>query len=62
MEYLSRFDFDIRYIKGKLNKVADCLLQYYKSDAWYDVYDVSEYVDTDVRLDPTLDDMPWNRL
>jgi len=29
---------------------------------WYDVYDVSEYVDADVRLDPTLDDVPWNRL
>jgi len=26
------------------------------------VYDVSEYVDADVRLDPTLDDVPWNRL
>jgi hypothetical protein len=26
------------------------------------VYDVSEYVNTDVWLDPTLDDVPWNRL
>jgi len=26
------------------------------------VYDVLEYVDANVRLDPTLDDMPWNRL
>ena len=25
MEYLVRFDFDIRYIKGELNKVADAL-------------------------------------
>ena len=62
MEYLSRFDFDIRYIKGKLNKAADCLLQYYESNTWYDVYDISEYVDADIRLDPTLDDVPWNRL
>jgi hypothetical protein len=62
MEYLSQFDFNIRYIKGKLNKVADCLSQYYESDMWYDVYDVLEYVDTDVWLDPTLDDVPWNRL
>src|SRR5580704_8055331 len=62
MEYLSRFDFDIRYIKGRLNKVADCLSRYYESDTWYDVYDVSEYVDADVRLDPTLDNVPWNRL
>jgi len=29
---------------------------------WYDVYNISEYVDTDVRLNPTLDDVPWNRL
>jgi hypothetical protein len=62
MEYLSRFDFDIRYIKGKLNKVADCLSRYYESDMWYDVYNISEYVDADVWLDPTLDDVPWNRL
>jgi hypothetical protein len=62
MEYLSRFDFDIRYIWGKLNKVADCLSRYYESDTWYDVYDVSEYVNADVRLNPTLDDVPWNRL
>ena len=26
------------------------------------MYDISEYVDADVRLDPTLDDVPWNRL
>jgi hypothetical protein len=26
------------------------------------VYDISEYVDADIRLDPTLDDVPWNRL
>jgi len=62
MEYLSRFNFDIRYIKGKLNKIADCLSRYYESDTWYDVYDISEYVNADVRLDPTLDDVPWNRL
>ena len=62
MEYLSRFDFDIRYIWGKLNKVADCLSRYYESDTWYDVYDVSEYVDADVQLDPTLNNVPWNRL
>jgi len=59
---LSWFDFDIQYIKGKLNKVADCLSRYYESNTWYDVYDVSEYVDANVRLDPTLDDVPWNRL
>jgi len=29
---------------------------------WYDVYDISEYVNADVQLDPTLDDVPWNWL
>jgi hypothetical protein len=62
MEYLSQFDFDIQYIKSKLNKVADCLSRYYESDMWYDVYDVSEYVDANIQLNPTLDNMPWNRL
>jgi len=62
MEYLSRFDFDIRYIQGKLNKVADCLLRYYESNTWYNVYDILEYVNANVRLDPTLDDVPWNQL
>jgi hypothetical protein len=62
MEYLSRFDFDIQYIQGKLNKVADCLSRYYESNMCYDVYDISEYVDADVRPDPTLNDVPWNRL
>ena len=26
MDYLSRFNFDITYTKGELNKIADCLL------------------------------------
>src|ERR1700722_1735471 len=32
MEYLSRFDYDIQYIKGTSNKVADSLSRYYQSD------------------------------
>ena len=50
-------------IQDKLNKVADCLLRYYyESDTWYDVYDILEYINADVWLDPTLDDVPWNWL
>jgi len=29
---------------------------------WYNVYDVLEYVDADIWLNPTIDDVPWNRL
>jgi hypothetical protein len=29
---------------------------------WYDVYDVSEYINANVWLNPTLNDVPWNRL
>ena len=61
MEYLSRFDFDIRYVKGKLNKVADTLSRYYQFDSWDDVPLVQHYIFTDVRLDTNHKDLPWDR-
>jgi hypothetical protein len=61
MEYISRFDFDIRYIKGELNKGADCLSCYYENDEWNEVHAVQDYVNADLRLDPELDDIPWDR-
>jgi len=44
MDYMSRFTFDITYIKGELNKVADCLSRYYESDTIQDVHMYDEYV------------------
>lgn len=40
MDYMSRFNFNITYIKGEYNKVADCLSQYFESDTGADVHDV----------------------
>ena len=46
MDYLSRFTSDITYIKGDLNKVADCLSWYYESDTIQDVHMYDEYMYT----------------
>ena len=61
-EYLSRFDFRIKYIRGELNKVADSLLCYYMSDSPDEIHDISEYVNADSRLDPEGDDLPRIRM
>ncbi|KAG6891929.1 hypothetical protein C0995_006541, partial [Termitomyces sp. Mi166 len=55
---MSRYDFDITYVKGELNKVADCLLQYFESDTTDDVHNVYDYVQADKRIDPEGEDLP----
>jgi hypothetical protein len=47
MEFLTRFDYEIMYIKGETNLVADALSQYYESDNWDEAHDASQYVSTD---------------
>jgi hypothetical protein len=49
------------YVKGELNKVADCLLRYYESDTFADVHDTNEYVRADARIDPLGEDLPSAR-
>ena len=58
MDYLSRFSFDITYIKGDLNKVTDCLSQYYESDTIQDIHMYNEYVCVDACIDPAGEDLP----
>lgn len=62
MEYLSRFNFDIEYVKGVSNKVADSLSRYYQSDTADDNHPPYDYVNADVQLDPEGEDLPWNRV
>jgi Reverse transcriptase (RNA-dependent DNA polymerase)/RNase H-like domain found in reverse transcriptase len=60
MEYLSCFNFDIRYVKGKLNKVADALSHYHQFNSWDDTPLVQHYVFADIHLDPNHEDLPWD--
>ncbi len=62
MNYMSKFDFDITYIKGEYNKVADCLSRYYESDTSADVHEFHDYVQADRRIDPDGEDLPMERL
>ena len=58
-EYLSRFDFEIMYVQGKDNIVADSLSRYYKSDTVDDKHPSYVYVSADLWLDPEGEDLPF---
>ncbi|KAG6869460.1 hypothetical protein C0995_002932, partial [Termitomyces sp. Mi166 len=58
---MSRYDFDITYVKGELNKVVDCLSQYFESDTPDDVHNVYNYVQADKWIDPEGEDLPLHR-
>jgi hypothetical protein len=57
-DYMSRFDFDITYVKGEYNKVADCLSHYDENDTPEDVVEFHDYVQIDRKLDPNREDLP----
>ncbi|KAG6899193.1 hypothetical protein C0995_006682 [Termitomyces sp. Mi166 len=56
-----RYQFDITYVKGELNKVADCLSQYFESDTQDNVHDVHDFVQADKRIDLEGEDLPLHR-
>ena len=60
MEFLTWFDFDITYVKGETNLVADALSRYYENDQWDESHDEAQYVNADARLDPEGEDLPWD--
>ena len=62
MEYLSRFKYEITYVQGPRNKVADCLSRYYSNDEDGEEHNYDEYVQADARLDPEGEELPTNRV
>ena len=61
MEFLVRFNYNITYIKGETNLVADTLSRYHENDNWDEATDESQYINADSRLDPEGEDLPWVR-
>lgn len=62
MEFLSRFQYMITHVEGRLNKVADCLSRNYEN-TWPDEIVLSHnLVNADVRLDPDHVDLSPNRV
>ena len=47
MEFLACFNYDITYVKGETNLVADALSRYYENDNWDEYHDTTQYVNTD---------------
>lgn len=61
VDYLERFDYNIVYVEGPINKVGDCLSRYFESDSPEESHELYEYVQADYRLDPHGVDIPRAR-
>ena len=55
--FFSRFNCDVVYIEGHKNKVADALLQYYKSSSNEDLH-YDDFVSADIKIDKNGEDLP----
>lgn len=62
MEFLSRFDHEMIYVQGHLNKVADCLSRYFATDTPDETHPEHWYVNADARLDLEGEDLPSARI
>lgn len=60
-QYFARFKFEVTYIEGSMNKVADALSRYYSDDTETDVRLPHDFVTADIRLDREGDDLPQAR-
>jgi hypothetical protein len=60
-EYLPRFDYDIVYVQGKKNTVANIFSRYYQHHRSDTLITAFEYVSADRHLDPEADDLPLAR-
>ncbi|KAG6870059.1 hypothetical protein C0992_001159, partial [Termitomyces sp. T32_za158] len=58
---MSRYQFDITYVKGELNKVVDCLSRYFESDTRDDVHEAHDFVQADKRIDLEGKDLPLHQ-
>ena len=62
VDYMSRFDATIVYIKGTENQVVDCLSRYYEDGGGETAPEESvEWANADAQLDPEGDDLPHDR-
>lgn len=60
MEFLACFDYDIMYVKGKTNLVADVLSRYYENDQWAESSEKPQFVNADAWLDLEGEDLLWD--
>ena len=62
VDYMSRFDATIVYVKGTENQVVDCLSRYYEDGGGETAPEESvEWANTDAQLDPEGDNLPHDR-
>lgn len=62
IEFLSRFDYEVIYVKGEENIVADAFSRYYSATPEGTIVPWDQYVHVDERLDPDGEDLPMGRL